>query len=78
MDDDFKNSLAEIPLIFSFLILFFCILLSASDFFIVYLALEGISFVLYTLSSICSESYINIEAIIKYFVINNLASLFVL
>lgn len=60
--------------ILSFLVLFICILLSSVDFFIMFLSLEGISFILYTLGTILHKSYINLEAIIKYFLINNIAS----
>jgi NADH:ubiquinone oxidoreductase subunit 2 (subunit N) len=60
--------------ILSFLLIFICILLSSVDFFIMFLSLEGISFVLYTLGTILHKSYINLEAIIKYFLINNIAS----
>lgn len=67
-------SLNEIPSILSFLILFICILFSSYDFFIIYLSIEGISLVIYTLGSLMNESLINLEAILKYFLINNLAS----
>lgn len=71
-------SFNELPCIFTFLILFICILLSTVDLFIMYLAIEGISLILYTLGSIMNQSLINIEAIIKYFLINNIASSFLL
>lgn len=60
--------------ILCFLLLFLCILLSSIDFFIIFLSLEGISFVIYTLGTILNQSYINMEAIIKYFLINNIGS----
>lgn len=71
-------SLNEIPCIFTFLILFICILFSAFDFFVIYLCIEGISLIIYTLGSVMNESLINLEAIIKYFIINNIASSFLL
>jgi len=67
-------SLNELPSILSFLILFICILFSSYDFFVIYLSIEGISLIVYTLGSIMSESLINLEAILKYFLINNMAS----
>ena len=74
-----KNlALNEITCVFSFLILFICILFSAFDFFIIYLTIEAISLIVYTLGSLLNKSLINIEAIIKYFIINNMASSFLL
>ena len=70
--------LNEIPTIFSFLLIFICILLSTSDFFVMYLTVEGISLILYTLGTLMNLSLINLEAIIKYFLINNMASSFLL
>lgn len=67
-------NLDELPIIFSFLILFILILLDTYDFFLIYTAIEGISLILYCLSSIMNESLINLEAVIKYFFVNNLAS----
>lgn len=67
-------SLDELLIIFSFLILFILILLDTYDFFLIYTTIEGISLILYCLSSIMNESFINLEAVIKYFFINNLAS----
>lgn len=67
-------SLNELPTILSFLILFICILFSSYDFFIIYLSIEAISLVVYTLGSLMNESLINLEAILKYFLINNIAS----
>jgi len=67
-------SLNELPSILSFLLLFICILFSSYDFFIIYLCIEGISLIVYTLGSIMNESLINLEAILKYFLINNMAS----
>jgi len=59
---------------FSFLFIFLSILISASDFIIIYLAIEGVSMVLYALGSLLNAGLLNIEAVIKYFIINNLAS----
>lgn len=67
-------SLDELLIILSFLILFILILLDTFDFFLIYTAIEGISLILYCLSSIMNESFINLEAVIKYFFVNNLAS----
>ncbi len=67
-------SLNELPIIFSFLLLFIFILLSTFDFFLIYLTIEGISLILYSLGSLMNESLINLESVIKYFLINNLAS----
>ena len=70
-----KNiSLNELPCVLTFLILFICILFSSYDFFIIYLSIEGISLIIYTLGSLMNESLINLEAILKYFLINNIAS----
>lgn len=66
--------LKDILCILCFLLFFICILYSSIDFFIIFISLEGISFVLYTLGSILSKSFINMEAILKYFLINNIAS----
>ena len=66
--------LNEIPVIFTFLLLFIFLLLSSYDLFIIYLSIEGISLILYTLGSLFHNSLINLEAIIKYFIINNIAS----
>jgi NADH:ubiquinone oxidoreductase subunit 2 (subunit N) len=67
-------ALKEIPCLFSFLLLFICILFSAFDFFVIYLVIEAISLIVYTLGSLMNESLINLEAVIKYFIINNIAS----
>lgn len=67
-------SVNEIPIIFCFLLLFISLLLSAYDFFIIYLTIEGISLIIYTLGSVMNESLINLESIMKYFLINNMAS----
>ena len=66
--------LNEIPVIFTFLLLFIFLLLSSYDLFISYLCIEGIGLILYTLGSLFYISLINLEAIIKYFIINNIAS----
>lgn len=68
----------DLSCIFSFLILFIFILFSAFDFFVIYLTIEGISIILYTLGSLMNRSLLNLEAIIKYFLINNMASSFLL
>jgi NADH-quinone oxidoreductase subunit N len=78
LEQPLHSSLNELPSILSFLILFICILLSTFDFFIMYLTIEGISLILYTLGSLMNQSLINLEAIIKYFLINNMASSFLL
>ena len=64
----------ELPILLSFLLLFICILLASCDFFVIYLVIEGISLILYSLGSLMNKSLINLEAIIKYFLINNMAS----
>ena len=69
-----KTSLTELPIIFSFLLLFIFLLFSSYDFFIIYLCVEGISLILYTLGSLMHNNLINIESIVKYFIINNMAS----
>ena len=69
-----KLALNEIPSVFSFLLLFICILFSSFDFFVMYIAIEGISLILYSLGSLMNLSMVNVEAIIKYFLINNMAS----
>ena len=69
-----KISLNELPCLLSFLMLFICILLSSYDLFIIYLCIEGVSLVVYTLGSLMNKSLINLEAIIKYFLVNNMAS----
>lgn len=69
-----KSSLNEIPAILSFLMLFIFILLSSYDFFIIYLCIEGISLIIYTLGSLMNQSLINLESVIKYFLVNNMAS----
>lgn len=67
-------NLNELPIIFSFLLLFIFILFSTFDLFLIYLTIEGISLILYSLGSLMNESLLNLEAVIKYFLINNLAS----
>lgn len=69
-----KTSVNEIPIVFTFLLLFIFILISSYDFFIMYLCIEGISLIVYTLGSLMNESLINIEAVVKYFLVNNIAS----
>lgn len=69
-----KTSVNEIPIILSFLLLFIFFLISSYDFFIIYLCIEGISLIIYSLGSLMNQSLINIEAIVKYFLINNIAS----
>jgi len=69
-----QTALLEIPILFSFIYLFFCVLFSANDLIVLYLSLEGISLVLYALGSVINESLLNIEAIVKYFIINSFAS----
>lgn len=74
----FNSSLNELPTVFSFLMLFIFILLSSYDFFVIYLCIEGISLIIYSLGSLMNRSLINLEAIIKYFLVNNMASSFLL
>jgi NADH:ubiquinone oxidoreductase subunit 2 (subunit N) len=69
-----KSSLNELPSILSFLMLFIFILLSSYDFFVIYLCIEGISLIIYTLGSLMNQSLINLESVIKYFLVNNMAS----
>lgn len=74
LNQNYNFFFKELVCVFCFLLLFICILISSIDFFIFFISLEGISFVLYTLGTILNLSYINLEAIIKYFLINNIAS----
>lgn len=69
-----RSSLNELPAILSFLMLFIFILLSSYDFFVIYLCIEGISLIIYTLGSLMNQSLINLESVIKYFLVNNMAS----
>jgi NADH:ubiquinone oxidoreductase subunit 2 (subunit N) len=69
-----QAGLNELPSILSFLMLFIFILLSSYDFFVIYLCIEGISLVIYTLGSLMNQSLINLESVIKYFLVNNMAS----
>jgi NADH:ubiquinone oxidoreductase subunit 2 (subunit N) len=69
-----KLCLDETLCVFTFLLLFICILLSTFDFFVMYLTIEGISLIIYSLGSLMNSSLINLEAILKYFIINNMAS----
>lgn len=74
LENIYSLNLKDFFCIICFLLIFLCILLSSVDFFIMFLSLEGISFILYTLGTILKTSYINLEAILKYFLINNIAS----
>jgi len=56
------------------LLLFILVLLSSYDFMLAYLALEGISLVLYILGGFISENLLSLEGIIKYFFLNSLCS----
>jgi NADH-quinone oxidoreductase subunit N len=56
------------------LVLFIFILLSSYDFVVAYLALEGISLILYILGGFLKENLISLESIIKYFLLNSLSS----
>jgi NADH:ubiquinone oxidoreductase subunit 2 (subunit N) len=69
-----KDFLIDLPLCFSFLLLFMFFLVSGSNLFIIYMAIEGVSMVIYTLGAILHVSFLNLEAVLKYFIINNFAS----
>jgi len=49
-------------------------LLSGSNLFIIYMAIEGVSMVIYTLGAVLHVSFLNLEAVLKYFILNNFAS----
>lgn len=65
--------LTEFFVIISFSIFFMFLLLSSTDFFSIYLALEGLGFSVYVLASISTEGLIAIEGAIKYFVFGALS-----
>lgn len=70
-----KNSIIyEIPISFSFLLLFLFVLISGSNLFVVYMAIEGISMIIYGLGGVFYSGFLNTESILKYFIINNIAS----
>jgi NADH:ubiquinone oxidoreductase subunit 2 (subunit N) len=69
-----KNFLMDLPICFSFLLLFLFCLISGSNLFIIYMAIEGVSMVIYTLGAVLHASFLNLEAVLKYFIINNFAS----
>lgn len=73
-----SNLLLDIICIYSFMILFFSLLFSVSDFFVAYMIIEGLSFIIYTLGCLINLSYINLESILKYFIINSLGSVLLL
>ena len=50
------------------------ILISSSDFYTCYLALEGMSFSLYLLSACIYYNRLSIEGSIKYFILGSIAS----
>lgn len=64
----------ELPLIIGFSVLFLFLLTSSFDFFVTYLAIEGLSLTLYSLAAMLSQSIISIEASIKYFSLGAISS----
>jgi NADH-quinone oxidoreductase subunit N len=64
----------ELPLIVAFCVLFLFLLTSSYDFFVTYLAIEGLSLTLYALAAMLSQSIISIEASFKYFALGAISS----
>ena len=64
----------ELPLIIAFCVLFLFLLTSAYDFFVTYLAIEGLSLTLYSMAAILSQSIISVEASFKYFSLGAISS----
>jgi NADH-quinone oxidoreductase subunit N len=69
-----NNLLADIFIPLVFFILFSFFLLSAFDLFSAYLALEGVSLALYTLTANTYNKRVSIEAAIKYFVFGGVSN----
>lgn len=66
--------LIEFPLIIAFCVLFLFLLTSSYDFFVSYLAIEGLSLTLYALAVMVSQSIISVEASFKYFSLGAISS----
>lgn len=66
--------LNEFFFLFLIAIFFMLILISSSDFYTCYLALEGMSFSLYLLSACIYYNRLSIEGSIKYFILGSIAS----
>ncbi|BBL86690.1 NADH dehydrogenase subunit 2 (mitochondrion) [Paulinella micropora] len=67
----------ELPFLLGFILFFCLILLTVFDFFLLYLVLEGITFLLCTIIASNYRSSLALEAAIKYLVVSSLASGFI-
>lgn len=67
----------ELPFLLGFILFFCLILLTVFDFFLLYLVLEGITFLLCAVIASNYRSSLALEAAIKYLVVSSLASSFI-
>jgi len=66
--------LPDLISILNFMLLFIFVILSSFDFMMAYISIEGASLTLYVLGAFLTANLISIESVIKYFLLNSVAS----